>query len=176
MRYLRSLHWGKNARHESNQQLKTLFYWFSAEALLKESKLDNVGDTLRWFLGYPNGKNAKSVSHLLISELNSDPLYSIWKVKIAKIVDDIRDFRNDSAHHGYRFIDVKKQDLALYNQVLMLGVSRAQAAVQGAIISKISALSEFKEYMPLILEQNEFLVQDVHRTILFMLNHTHSEN
>ncbi len=31
-RYLRSLHWSRNSKHESNKQLKILFYWFAVEA------------------------------------------------------------------------------------------------------------------------------------------------
>jgi len=171
-RYLKSLHWARHAKHENNQQLKVLFYWFSVEALLKESKLDNVGDSLRWFLGFPNGSKSQLVSKALIEELSSDSRYLFWKSKIVKKIDEVREFRNDSTHHGFRTIDIPKEQLVLYNQIMILGVSRCQTAVQTAIINKISTLSEFKDYMPIIFEQNKSLVNDVHKNILFLLEKT----
>lgn len=169
-RYLRSLHWFRNSKHENNQQLKILFNWFAVEALLKESETDNVGGSIRWFLGFPNGRASKSVSNELLEKLESNLRYSFWKKKLTDIIDKIRIFRNDSAHHGFRTIDFTNQELELYNQVMTYGVTRCQAAVQSALLSRISTVSEFKEYMPYIFEQNDNLVNDVHGNIIFSLD------
>ncbi len=169
-RYLRSLHWFRNSKHENNQQLKILFSWFAVEALLKESELDNIGGTIRWFLGFPNGKSSLLVSASVLNELNQNPRYSIWKRQITDIIERIRIFRNDSAHHGFRTIDFTPKELDLYNHVMVLGLTRCQGAVQRALISGISTVSEFKEYMPYIFEDNCNLVNDVHGNILSILD------
>lgn len=169
-RYLRSLHWFRNSKHENNQQLKILFNWFAVEALLKESETDNVGGSIRWFLGFPNGRSSKYVSDELCEKLESSHRYSFWKKKLTNIIDNIRVFRNDSAHHGFRIIDISNKELELYNQVMIFGVTRCQAAVQSALLSRISTVSEFKEYMPYLFEQNDNLVNDVHGNIIFSLD------
>lgn len=169
-RYLRSLHWSRNSKHENNQQLKILFNWFAVEALLKESESDNIGATIRWFLGFPNGKSSKMVSNSVVKALEENPRYAVWKKQIKDIIEKIRIFRNDSAHHGFRTIDFTHKEINLYNQVMLFGVSRCQGAVQLALSNHISSVQEFKEYMPYIFEQNENLVNDVHGNILFSLD------
>jgi len=146
-RYLRSLHWARNGKHENNRQLKILFYWFSIEALIKESESDNIGGIVRWFLGFPNGRKRNDVSTSIIDNLNQDPKYDYWSREIITIVDKIRVFRNDSVHSGFRSVDFPKHDLELYNQVMILSASRCQAAVQIALVNRISTASEFKEYI-----------------------------
>lgn len=169
-RYLRSLHWFRNSKHENNQQLKILFNWFAVEALLKESETDNIGGSIRWFLGFPNGKQSQNVSKTIISKLESNPRYGYWKKELAEITDKIRIFRNDSVHHGFRSVDFSSKELELYNQIMVFGTSRCQAAVQQALINEISTASEFKEYIALIFEQNNNLINDVHGNITFSLD------
>lgn len=175
-RYLRSLHWFRNSKNETNQQLRILFNWFAVEALLKESDSDNVGGYIRWFLGFPNGKSSTSISADLMTQLESHPKYVYWKKELVRVIEKIRIFRNDSAHHGFRTIDFSRNELELYGHVMLMGVLRCQAAVQSAILNGVSTVSEFKEFMPTILEQNKYLVNDVHGTILFGLNRTNITN
>lgn len=169
-RYLRSLHWSRNSRHEKNIQLRILFDWFSIEALLKESESDNLGGVIRWFLGFPNGRLELDVSSQIKSSLNSHPKYNIWKRNLPNILDKIRCFRNDSVHSGFREVDFSKKELDLYSHVMRYGSSRCQAAVQLALISRIETVSEFKRYIALIFEDNKNLVNDVHNNIIFTLD------
>lgn len=173
-RYQRSLHWVRNSKHEKNIQLKTLFYWFSIEALLKESETDNIEGVVRWFLGFPNGKYRNDVSKSLLTNLANHPKYSYWNKKIIEVVDKIRVFRNDSVHSGFRSVDFPKKELELYSQVMVYGASRCQAAVQSALISGISTVSEFKDYIPEIFEENSNIINDVHGNILFTLDRIES--
>lgn len=173
-RYQRSLHWVRNSKHEKNIQLKTLFYWFAIEALLKESETDNIGGIVRWFLGFPNGKNRNDVSTSLLASLGSHPNYGYWNKKIIGVVDQIRLFRNDSVHSGFRSVDFTKKELELYSQVMVYSASRCQAAVQTALVNGISTVSEFKEYIPVIFEENNNIINDVHGNILFSLDRIES--
>ncbi|MUJ29744.1 hypothetical protein GNP73_17400 [Aliivibrio fischeri] len=169
-RYLRSLHWFRNSKHENNMQLKILFNWFAVEALLKESEKDNIGGTIRWFLGFPNGKEIKNVSPHIIKALESHERYGYWKKEIVDIIDKIRVFRNESVHQGFRSVDFTTQELELYNQIMIFGASRCQGAVQQALINRISTVAEFKEYIALIFEQNTYLLTDVPGNIIFSLD------
>lgn len=173
-RYQRSLHWTRHSKHEKNIQLKTLFSWFAIEALLKESETDNIEGIVRWFLGFPNGKLRNDVSPLLISALADHPKYSYWKNKITVIVNNIRLFRNNSVHSGFRAVDFKKKELELYSQVMIYSSSRCQAAVQNALINGVSTVSEFKEYTAVIFEENKNIINDVHGNILFVLDRIES--
>lgn len=169
-RYLRSLHWSRNSRHEKNLQLRILFDWFSVEALLKESESDNVGGYIRWFLGFPNGISELDVSSQIKLSLSNHPKYNIWKKKLPKVLEKIRCFRNDSVHSGFRSVDFTKEELDLYSLLMRYGSSRCQAAVQLALINRIETVPEFKEYIALIFQDNENLVNDVHNNIIFSLD------
>ncbi|MDZ4298792.1 MAG: hypothetical protein U0998_05990 [Moraxellaceae bacterium] len=169
-RYQRSLHWVRNSKHEKNIQIKTLFYWFAIEALLKESEIDNIEGIVRWFLGFPNGRHRNVVSSSLLTSLANHSRYSYWNRKIIDVLDKVRVFRNDSVHSGFRSVDFSKKELELYSQVMVYATSRCHAAVQIALISRISTVSEFKEYMPAIFENNNNIINDVHGNILFTLD------
>lgn len=169
LRYRRSLHWSRNGKWEKNLQIRILFNWFAVEALLKESKNDNVGPLIRWFLGYPNGVSAANVSSELIDKLKSNPLYKNWKNKITNSIENIRKFRNDSVHSGFRNVDFSVSDIKLFNQLMTFGCSRCQGAVIDALRMGLKTVSEFKEYISLIFENKDNLVNDVHGTILYSL-------
>jgi len=169
-RYQRSLHWIRNSKHEKNTQLKTLFNWFAIEALLKESESDNIEGIVRWFLGFPNGRLKNDVSPLIISALSAHPKYSYWNRRIINIVDQIRIFRNYSVHSGFRQVDFTKKELDLYSQVMIYSSSRCLHAVQTALINGISTVSEFKEYIALIFENNNNIINDVHGNIIYVLD------
>ncbi|CAH7086272.1 HEPN_Apea domain-containing protein [Vibrio chagasii] len=169
-RYLRSLHWFRNSKHENNSQLKILFNWFAVEALLKESEKDNVAVYIRWFLGFPNGKAGTSVDDKVLSKLESHENYLFWKKELVNVLEKIRIFRNDSTHHGFRSIDFTPEQLELFSQVMIYGVTRCQGAVQTAMLNGVKSAQEFKEYMPTIFESNQNLINDVHGNILFSLH------
>lgn len=173
-RYKRSLHWSRNCRHENNLQIKILFYWFSMEALFKETVTDNISGTVRWFLGFPNGKARSTLDENLIKTLESHKKYKKWSGKIIDVLEEIRIFRNDSVHSGFRAFDVSKDDLELYSQVMIYAASRCQGAVRSALLNKITTVADFKEYLPVIFEENKNIINDVHNNIIFSLEHTYN--
>lgn len=168
-RYLRSLHWIRNSKHEKNKQLKILFLWFSVEALFKESENDNICGVLRWFLGFPNDKGRKLISPSILNKLGEHESYEYWKKELNEVIDSIRVFRNNSVHSGFRMLDYTKQELELYYQVMQWSAFRCTGAVQHALINGINTVNEFKEYIPAIFESC-INVNDVHGNILFSLD------
>lgn len=167
-RYRRSLHWTRNARHEPNAQLKILFLWFALEALIKKEEDDNIEGLVRWFLGFPNGQHLQSLSRQLYDKLHNHKLYEYWKRELIKIVDRIRNFRNDSVHSGFRSIDFTTKELALYSEVTLFAASRGQRIVAEGLLNNLSTVDELREFMAPLYECT-VSVNDVHNTILFTL-------
>jgi len=139
------------------------------EALFKKEEQDRVDPLIRWFLGYPNGCSAQYITPEIRESLQSNPIYENWKNKITSSIDKIREFRNDSVHNGFRNLDINQIDLIYYDQIMMLGSSRCIDAVKRALLSGISTVDEFKEYISVVFESNENLVNDVHNNILYSL-------
>ncbi|MGR0277733.1 hypothetical protein ACUM5Y_01650 [Marinomonas dokdonensis] len=169
-RYKRSLHWVRNAKNENNKQLKALFYWFSLEALIKENESDNISGLVRWFLGFPNGARRAQVSSTILTKLASHARYQFWSGELTRILDKMRIFRNDSVHSGFRSVDFTSDELSLFNQVMVFATSRGHFLVQEALLMGIDTVSNFKEYIPLIFEDNNNLINDVHGNIIFSLD------
>lgn len=164
-RFLKSLYWARHSRHENNKQLKVLFSWFSLEALLKENVDDYIGATVCFCLGFPGKRKAQNIDQELMRKIESHPKYLFWLNKLTIEVNNIRDFRNNSVHDGFRIVDCSKDTLALYEKIMMYGTSRCQQAVQHALLNGIHTVVEFKDYLPFIFE--EFVrVQDIHGNII----------
>lgn len=170
-RYLRALHWRRNSKNDKNAQVNILFDYFSAEALFKESEGENIGGYIRWFMGFPNGKESKRVSEDLISKLNSTDRYLFWNKKLKLVFDDLRKFRNNSVHHGFRNLEFTVAELDFYKQVMIVGVSRALGATRFAIANGVITVKEFKEYLPEIFEA-QISLTDVSGTIIYGLDRT----
>jgi hypothetical protein len=168
-RLLRSLHWSRNAKHEKNNQLKILFYWFSIEALFKVNETDNIEGLIRWFLGFPNGKNRDEVDHQLLKKLGKIESYDYWNKKLISVTDEIRIFRNYSTHSGFRIFDFKKEDIELYDKVMVYASSRCQAAVRYALLNDITNVNDFKECVPIVFQDNPNLLNDIAGNIIFSL-------
>ncbi|HEY9017586.1 hypothetical protein [Thiomicrospira sp.] len=168
--YFNSLHWGRNASKENNLQLKILFKWFALEALFKKNDNDNVADTMRWFLGFPNGNQAQIVKSTALV-LQQDSRYRKWRGWISEALKDIREFRNNSTHSGFRYFDYEYSMLKTYDLLMTLGLSRCQSAVRYSILQRIETVDEFKEYIGIIFEQVAD-ANDILNNILFSIeNH-----
>lgn len=174
-RFLKSLYWARHSRHENNRQLKVLFSWFSLEALLKENEDDYIGATVCFCLGFPGKRKAQNINQEFMRSIESHPKYFFWLNKLTVEINNIREFRNDSVHEGFRIVDCPKDTLALYEEIMMYSTSRSQQAVQHAILNGISTVVEFKEYLPLIFE-DIIRVDDVHGNIIYSFDLTVTRN
>lgn len=168
-RYLRALHWARHGRHENNAQLKILFNWFTLEALLKEGEFDNISSNVCFLMGFPNSKKRLEISKSFLASVVDHPRYDFWKRKLIEDVDQIRIFRNNSAHSGFRIVDFSKPILALYSQIMIFGTSRSLGAVRFALLNNINTLLEFKENLAYIFE-NTATANDIHGNIIHSLD------
>lgn len=171
-RYKRSLHWARNSKNETNPQLRIIFLWFSLEALLKADENDNcVESYIRLYLGFPNGLQEWIIDPLIKKELECHPKYQYWKRKLIEVVKEIRDFRNNSVHSGFRSMDFTKEKLELFSTIMILAVARCQASVVQGLLNDLGSLAEFKEYAVPLLENKKNLVNDIHKTVIYSLEH-----
>ncbi|PMY82843.1 hypothetical protein C1X72_02010 [Pseudomonas sp. FW306-2-2C-D06B] len=171
-RYKRSLHWSRNSKNEINPQLKVIFLWFALEALLKEDEGDNcVESYIRLFLGFPNGQQQWIIAFSIKAKLEGHPRYQYWKKQLINEVKEIRDFRNDSVHSGFRSMDFTKEKLELFNTIMIHAVGRCQAGVMRGLLNGVESLVEFKEYAVPLFESNENLINDIHNNVIYSLDH-----
>ncbi len=170
-RYKRSLHWARNSKNEKNPQLRVIFSWFALEALLKADESDNsVESYVRLFLGFPNGQQLALISATVKTNLENHARYKHWQKRLTDIVQEIRNFRNDSVHSGFRSVDFTKEKLELFSLIMIYAVSRCQAGVMRGLLSNIDSLSEFKEYAVPLFEDNINLINDTHNNIIYSLD------
>lgn len=171
-RYKRSLHWARNSKNEVNPQLRIIFSWFALEALLKADDNDNsVESYIRLFMGFPNGIQLSLLSATTKVLLENHERYKYWQKKLFEIVIEIRNFRNDSVHSGFRSMDFTKEKLDQFKIVMTFAVARCQAGVMRALLADINSLPEFKEYAVPLFEQNTNLINDTHNNIIYSLEH-----
>lgn len=174
--YKRSIHWSRNARWDKSIHVKILYHWFAIEALFKQDVNDDISSLLLLHLGFPGSTYARNISRDLLKILDSNTSYMKWKKTIRAMVDDIRVFRNNSVHSGFRNIDFSKEKIRLYNNIMLLGCSRSQAAVKTALANKITTVDEFKEYSGIIFENRENLIGDIIGTIIFNLENDYMKD
>ncbi|WP_323658377.1 hypothetical protein [Pectobacterium versatile] len=168
-RYIKSIHWSHHASDEENKQLKVIFNYFCLEALFKENENDNITGMVRCFLGFPGGKYFKDVDRNIIDELNKSDEYLSLAKDVPKHLDDIRKFRNDSVHAGFRSIDISNEKLKLYDDLLNLAKFRCLNAVQLSIINEgVKDLPEFKNKAGFIFNKTA-RVDDILGTVVFSL-------
>ncbi|MCR8930421.1 MULTISPECIES: HEPN domain-containing protein [unclassified Pseudomonas] len=171
-RYRRSLHWARNSKNETNPQLKIIFLWFALEALLKADEADNcVESYIRLFLGFPNGQQQWIVSPITKAKLENHARYKYWQKELIDTVKEIRDFRNNSVHSGFRSVDFSKEKLELFSSIMIFAVGRCQAGVMQGLLGNLETLSDFKEYAVPIFENNTNLINDIHNNVIYSLDH-----
>ncbi|WP_233965135.1 hypothetical protein [Pectobacterium versatile] len=124
---------------------------------------------VRCFLGFPGGKYFKDVDGNIIDELNKSDEYLSLAKDVPKHLDDIRKFRNDSVHAGFRSIDISNEKLKLYDDLLNLAKFRCLNAVQLSIINEgVKDLPEFKNKAGFIFNKTA-RVDDILGTVVFSL-------
>lgn len=175
-RYIKSVHWSHHAIDEKNKQLKVIFNYFCLEALFKENEDDDITSMVRCFLGFPGGRYYKDVDTSIIDSLMSSSDYSSLVKIIPQYLNEIRKFRNDSVHAGFRYVDISNEKLKIYTRLLDFARGRCLAAVQSAIINdKIINLPDFKKNAGFIF--NKIVrVDDILGNVVFSLKNGHEHD
>jgi hypothetical protein len=151
-RYIRAAHWSRKAEFESNAHLAMLFEWFAAESIWSLKSDDDMLPSIRWSLGFKNGKGAQQLSDATTTALANEPDYRSWSRHIEGLLQRIRTIRNQTVHNGFRLIDIPLAELRLIGKLARLVARGAQSTAAKAIVDDIVTAREMVEYLPLVLE------------------------
>jgi len=165
---LRSIHWSRRSKLESSLQLKCLFRWFAAETIAKTGDED-ITPKLMQALGFPLGKIGIILPKSLIDLLINHPDYTYCKKTACDFLNDLRNFRNDTVHTGFREWDYDKNKLQICDHLVSMALSRLQNHALTAALSAMTTIAEFWDYFPIIFENTTNLQKDFHGNVLFMI-------
>lgn len=165
----RSLHWRRIAFNEDKEELKFLFNWISIEALTKLSEFDDVSPRIMLALGFPTSSSRSLIKVENLRRLSSHTDYRFWYDWILSEIKEMKNYRNDVVHSGFRLGDLSPQKMRRFNAILKYAVPRIQGLVEAGYIKGIFELKELWEYGPIIKEELRF-IEDVHGTIIYLLN------
>lgn len=168
-RLVRSYHWSRKAQLERSRQLRVLFRWFAMEAIWMIEKEDDIVPRLRWSLGFPNGRGLRLLSARFAQRLAAHPTIAAWDGEIGDLLVQVKKFRNDSVHSGFRRQDVPRETLRAFDKITLLACGRVQGLAQAAIRAGLPSARDLFDYLPLLVECDANYVEDVHGTILFTL-------
>lgn len=168
-RLVRSMHWLRTARNDASRQRAVLFRWFALEAILRQSKEDDIVPQVSWCLGFPMGKGAALVDPTLRGKLQSHPHYASWRKEVQRRLESIRSFRNDSVHSGFREQDVSGADLRGFEELLTMTAPRVMHFATQALVLGAETQADLIEYLPVILQTLPNLVNDLHGTVIYLL-------
>ncbi|ETT47818.1 HEPN domain-containing protein [Paenibacillus sp. FSL H7-689] len=163
---IRCNHWYRNAKIETNKQLRCLFLWFSIETIAKEGN-ENIIPRLLVSLGFPVGKIGEFLSNEIIQNIKIHPQYNFAYRYLSKQFENIRTLRNNIVHSGFRTWDVPLEDLEEYEKILTLTSSGIyQLAIKG-LFEGLVTIKELWEYTPIFFSYQEDLTTNLHGNILY---------
>jgi hypothetical protein len=166
---IRAGYWDRMSKNEVNKQLKFLFKWFAIESLCRINQDEDIMAKLLISLGFISKKYGLIINKLTIQKLLKHPRYKTWRKWIQKYLEKMRKYRNNSVHNAFRLHELTKKDIAIYNTISTWIYGRLRNYISEAINNRIDNLNEFWEYMPVLLENNNNLVNDLHNNIICML-------
>lgn len=168
---LRSFHWFRKAKIETNEQLKCIFKWFSIETLTKTSSDEDISGKILQALGFPIGRIGEFMPHNNIKALQNHTYYKLALGKYEKILGEMREYRNNTVHNGFRQWDIPKTKLEEYDKLLTISVPRIQNYAIEALYVGIKSIIEFWEYYPIIFAEKPLvdLISDFHGNLLFQI-------
>ncbi|MCX6164702.1 MAG: HEPN domain-containing protein [Ignavibacteriae bacterium] len=168
-RIYNSAYWFRQARYEKNKQLKILYYWFSIECLCKVKVEEDIIHKILLCLGFPSKSQCLLISISVLKKLNSIKNYRQWKNKIDNMLEEMRNYRNDSVHKGFRIHELTIGNKSQYISLLTLASSRTRRYYTQAIRYNLKTIEEIWEYLPILVEENSNLINDVQGNIIYSL-------
>lgn len=163
---IRSNHWIRNSRNESNIQIKCLFIWFAIEAICKIGD-ENITGKLMKVLGFPLGKVGLYLSADTIQSIKNHPKYEFGKKYFEERFNELREFRNNSVHSGFRSWDITESNLQEYEEILWMTSTRLYSYAINALYQGLNNLKDLWEYFDLLYCERKDLIIDLHGNILY---------
>ena len=171
---IRSGYWARKARTETSNQLELLYRWIALETICKVLRNEDIVPKIMLSLGFITGRNESTIDQNVIQNLYSNPAFRYWRRWIKAKLEDMRDYRNSTVHHGFRLHEVDELELKRYTRILGIAYPRLRQYVIQGILEGIETLHDFWEIVPILVEENQNLANDVHKTIIPILQTPYS--
>jgi len=156
-RLVRSYHWSHRAQLEPNRQLRILFRWFAMETIWALGKDDgDIGPRILWALGIPNGKGRALLSDERLSRLSNHASYAYWKNELERTIKEVRIFRNDTVHSGFRAQDKTFEELRQYSRITRIACKGVQRHAEMGLEANIETTAELLEFLPILLDTDDY--------------------
>jgi len=168
-RLLRGLRWKRLADLEPNRQLKVLFRWFVVEATLRLKPEEDLVPWVLTFLGFPSGGVAAALDTTLRDELHAIPNYRSWREQVRNELAQVRDYRNDTVHSGFRPHDVSEQDLRRWVRLMSMVAPRVLHGVEEALLMGMVDPATMRSDAHRLLNAHGNLVNDLRGNLLHIL-------
>lgn len=155
-RLIRSFHWSHRAKLEPSRQLRVLFRWFAMETIWTIRADDDVTPRVLWALGIPNGKGLMLMSPARIARIRAHARYDYWKRALEQTARDMKAFRNETVHNGFRAQDKTSEQLRSFGRVSWLACNGVQAHTEMALRVGVTSAEELLEYLPVLLDTDDY--------------------
>lgn len=166
---IRSGYWTRRARKESSNQLKFIYRWIALESLCKVLRNEDIIPKIMLSLGFIIGRYRLLINQHIIQNLHSKPEYRLWRRWLQAKLEDMRDYRNNTVHNAFRPHDIDEVELKNYTRIVGMTYPRLRNYVIRGILEGIETLQDFWEIVPILIEDNKYLVNGVHNTIIPIL-------
>lgn len=167
---LRSSHWRRLAIFEEKMELKFLFHWIAIESISKVTENDDIVPKLMLAMGFPTSKFTGILSKPFLSRLSDHPDYKVWKNWLKTLFYEMKSFRNDVVHSGFRKLEMNPSRLQTFEKIIQLTTPRIQGFIEVGYTNNLTSIPEIWDYAPFIFEQLPHVIESVHGTIIYQLN------
>ncbi|MCG6146572.1 hypothetical protein [Leptospira bandrabouensis] len=153
--FLRSIHYYRLAKKESNIIYKFLSYWMSFEAISRTTKEDNIKQKLLFSLNIFTGKKYKNLNQTILKKMSVHPDFKLISKIVKKSIPTLISTRNSIVHNGFNANDINNQEIRKYCILLHFGISRLQNLCKESIIDNDINLSNFWEKIEIYFNRIE---------------------
>src|SRR4051812_26643882 len=105
------------------------------EAIWVITENDDIVPRIMWCLGFPNGPGAAHLALSFRGRLHAHPRFGTWRDHIRDVLYAMKNFRNDTVHNGFRWIDVSRKTLEEFDQLAVQACGRVQEKAKSALLA-----------------------------------------
>lgn len=135
----RSTHWARLAREAVDRGEKLMMFWMAGETLARVEEDEILTPKFVAASGFPYSRYLLSMTVEEQSALGAIQDHELWKRRLKKLFEKLREARNAVAHSGFRELDMgaffDEREMQILERVMPLMVIRLQhMAVEGLAI------------------------------------------
>ncbi len=168
--YFRSLNWFNNGSKQNRLYLRFLYSWISLETICKYSDTETIVPRLCLAIGFPLKNDCIKLSKVFIQELLTKvDNYRQWRTFIFNHFEQCRIIRNNIVHSGFKETDIDVDDMRIKMYLINYVSQTILSLVEQIIASAKTTLVEAWDNIPLRIEGNINLIDQLNGNLIFTL-------